>query len=234
MAEQRSRAVNAQYNVAAPDSLAIRLAHYQRRHMFARFLDFARPQAADTVLDVGATSDQTYAASNYLAAWYPHKDRVTACGLDDAAFLEQRYPGLRFVRGNALALPFADGSFDFVHSSAVIEHVGSFANQRQLVAECARVARKGFFITTPNRWFPVEFHTVLPLLHWLPKPMFRACLLRLGLGFFADEANLNLLSAADLRAAAKLPGLHTRVAHARLLGVSSNLLLEGRRPKESL
>ena len=225
----RSRDVNAQYNVAAPDSLAIRLAHYQRRHMFARFLDFARPDPADTVLDVGATSDQTYAASNYLAAWYAHKDRVTACGLDDAAFLETRYPGLRFVQGNALALPFADGSFDFVHSSAVIEHVGSFANQCQLIAECARVARKGFFITTPNRWFPVEFHTVLPLLHWLPKPMFRACLGRLGLGFFADEANLNLLSAGELRAAARVAGFDTHVSHARLLGLSSNLLLHGRR-----
>ena len=25
-----------------------------------------------------------------------------------------------------------------------------------------------FFITTPNRWFPVELHTCLPLVHWLP------------------------------------------------------------------
>ncbi len=31
------------------------------------------------------------------------------------------------------------------------------------------MSRKGLFVTTPNRWFPIEFHTVLPLVHWLPK-----------------------------------------------------------------
>ena len=25
------------------------------------------------------------------------------------------------------------------------------------------------FLTTPNRWFPIEVHTRLPLVHWLPK-----------------------------------------------------------------
>jgi hypothetical protein len=24
------------------------------------------------------------------------------------------------------------------------------------------------FLTTPNRWFPIEVHTRLPLVHWLP------------------------------------------------------------------
>jgi hypothetical protein len=30
-----------------------------------------------------------------------------------------------------------------------------------------RVARRAF-VTTPNRWFPLEVHTRLPLVHWLP------------------------------------------------------------------
>ena len=89
-----------------------------------------------------------------------------------ARFLEQMYPGVRFLIADALNLPFSDGSFDYVHSSAVLEHVGSAANQKRMVAECLRVARKGVCLTTPNRWFPVEFHTQLPLVHWLPKPAF--------------------------------------------------------------
>jgi len=91
-----------------------------------------------------------------------------------------------------------------VHSSAVIEHVGSLASQCAFVAECCRVARRAVFITTPNRWFPVEFHTVLPLVHWLPKEIFRALMRRTGRGFFADERNLNLMTGAKRSARAAI------------------------------
>jgi hypothetical protein len=50
----------------------------------------------------------------------------------------------------------------------VIEHVGGEERQRAFVAEALRVAHR-VFITTPNRWFPVELHTRLPLVHWLPE-----------------------------------------------------------------
>ena len=49
----------------------------------------------------------------------------------------------------------------------MIEHVGGEDEQRRFVAEALRVGRRAF-ITTPNRWFPVEVHTRLPLVHWLP------------------------------------------------------------------
>ncbi len=164
-----SAAPNAQYNVAAADSLPVKIAAHQRRKMFARFLADTRVGADDTVLDVGATSERTYEASNYLEAWYPHKDKVTAIGLDDASFLATLYPGMRFLRADALALPFADAAFDVVHAAAVIEHVGAFERQCGLLHECCRVARSAVFVTTPNRWFPIEFHTVLPVVHWLPR-----------------------------------------------------------------
>jgi ubiquinone/menaquinone biosynthesis C-methylase UbiE len=221
---------NAQYNVAAPDSLPVRVAAHQRRKMFAHFLADTGVAAGETVLDVGTTSDRSYAASNYLEAWYPHKDKVTAVGLDDASFLCAQYPGLRFVVADALALPFRDRAFDVVHSSAVIEHVGSFARQCAFVRECGRVARRAVFITTPNRWFPVEFHTVLPLVHWLPKAQFRALMRRTGRGFFAEEANLNLMTAGELRrAAASAAGFACRVSSVMLAGWPSNLLLAMRR-----
>jgi ubiquinone/menaquinone biosynthesis C-methylase UbiE len=186
-----SVAPNAQYNVAAADSLPVKIAAHQRRKMFARFLADTGATENDTVLDVGATSERTYEASNYLEAWYPYKDRMTALGLDDASFLPTLYPGMRFVQADALALPFADGAFDIVHAAAVIEHVGAFARQSGLLRECCRVARHAVFVTTPNRWFPIEFHTVLPVVHWLPKPLFRDLMRRTGRGFFAEEANLN-------------------------------------------
>ena len=50
--------VNAQYNVAAPDTLPTKLAAMQRRKMFDAFLDFG-PAPDDAILDIGATSDRS-------------------------------------------------------------------------------------------------------------------------------------------------------------------------------
>ena len=221
---------NAQYNVAAAGSLPVRAAAHQRQKMFARFLADTGVANNERILDVGVTSDRAYQASNYLEAWYPHKKMVTAVGIDDASFLCSQYPGMSFVMADGLRLPFCDQAFDVVHSSAVIEHVGSLARQCTFVAECCRVARRAVFITTPNRWFPVEFHTVLPLVHWLPKEIFRALMRRTGRGFFAEERNLNLMTASDLsHAASANEGFEHQLSNVALGGWPSNLLLNMRR-----
>ena len=231
-------APNSQYNINDADSLAIKIANFQRRRMYDRFLRSTGIAAHETLLDVGVTSDQTYASSNYVEAWYPAKNKITAVGIDDAKFLEQLYPGLRFIEANGLNLPFEDASLDVVHSSAVLEHVGSNQNQVRLISECARVARRVAFFTTPNRWFPVEFHTSIPLLHWLPKSYFRALMRRAGREFFADENNLNLMGSQDLRQAAQmaLPAdmFTFEISSATLAGWTSNLLLTVRRKSTML
>jgi hypothetical protein len=222
---------NSQYSLAAPMGLTDRIAMFQRRRMYSRFLAETGVVAADSILDVGATNDRKFDSSNYVEAWYPHKDKITAVGTDDAAFLKDMYPGLKFVRADGVHLPFRDGSFDIVHSSAVLEHAGSFDRQLIFVRECARVARKAVFLTTPNRWFPVEFHTQLPLAHWLPKASFRALLRRAGLAFFSEEANLNLLSRTDLaRMAPRTGSFRFEIASVSLCAWPSNLLLIGRTP----
>jgi Methyltransferase domain len=219
---------NRQYNVAAPDSLPVRIATWQRWKMYARFVEDCGVTSHDSILDLGVTSDRTYASSNYLEAWHPHKERITAAGIDDASFLEAQYPGVRFVYANGLNLPFPDRSFDVVHSSAVLEHVGAALSQAAYVSECIRVARKAVFLTTPNRWFPVEFHTLLPVVHWLPKRSFRWLLRHVGMDFFADEGNLNLLSRRELEGlATERDGFDFRVSSVALFGWPSNLLLVG-------
>jgi hypothetical protein len=55
-----------------------------------------------------------------------------------------------------------------VHSNAVIEHVGGTERQAAFVREAVRVGGR-VFVTTPNRWFPVEDHTRLPFVHRLPE-----------------------------------------------------------------
>ena len=227
--------VNAQYNVAAPDSLPVKVAAHQRRKMFAAFLDAVTISEEDTVLDVGATNDQSYDHSNYFETWFPHKAQITAVGIDDASFLSKLHSGLSFVRADGRALPFASGSFDYVHSSAVLEHVGSREMQALFIRELWRVARKGVFATTPNRWFPIEFHTVLPLLHWLPPSLFRKTLTAMGRDFFAREENLNLLSPASLTDVAKAAGIENfRVGSVAIFGWPTNLLLVAKKSDPSV
>ncbi len=68
------------------------------------------------------------------------------------------------LMGNGLVLPFRDGAFDWVFSNAVIEHVGDWEKQTQFAREIRRVARKGYFVATPNKWFPIDPHRPTALL----------------------------------------------------------------------
>jgi hypothetical protein len=117
-----------------------------------------------------------------------------------------------------------------VSASAVLEHVGSAADQTAFIRECARVG-KGLFITTPNRWHWLEFHTKVPLAHWLPRSVHRRLLRQVGLPFWAEEKNLRLVDRAELGALASRAlgsGWDWTIRTINTLGMPSNLLLLAR------
>jgi SAM-dependent methyltransferase len=68
-------------------------------------------------------------------------------------------------------LPYTSGRFDLVVVCGVVEHLPDRARRAQ-VDEYYRVLARGGHIAildTPNRWFPLETHSVgLPLVQWLP------------------------------------------------------------------
>jgi SAM-dependent methyltransferase len=144
-----------------------------RKRKLRLFLDELRPTPETTILDVG-TDDLSFGECaicgtlNFFEELYPWPGQITALGLTEGASFMRRHPNIRYVQGDACALPFDDGAFDIVFSNAVIEHVGDRERQRTFVLEALRVARRAF-ITTPNRSFPIEVHTRLPLVHWLPE-----------------------------------------------------------------
>jgi SAM-dependent methyltransferase len=201
--------------------LATKVSWYARQKMFRSLMKIADITPSTTVLDVGVTCDRRQ-DSNFFEKLYPYPHQVTAVGTEDASFLEQEYPGIKFIQTDGSGLPFADQSFDLVVSFAVLEHVGSRTRQQEFIQELCRVGRR-CFITTPNRWYPMEFHTGLPLLHWLPPAWFRTILSWIGKDFWAKEENLNLLSQSEVLSL--FPSTARVYAkHFRLLGLVSNLV----------
>lgn len=198
-----------------------KLSWHARKKMFTSLMRLAKPNFKTEILDVGVTSDRRL-DSNFFEKLYPYPQKITAVGLEDASFLEADYPGLKYVRADGLSLPFADKSFDLVVSFAVIEHIGSYRRQETFVRELLRVG-KTVFITTPNRWYPIEFHTILPLIHWLPPSWFRKILRWIGKDFFAREENLNLLNEKKLQSFFPATCL-LKTAHIKLFGMTSNLV----------
>ena len=74
-----------------------------------------------------------------------------------------------FQRGDARRMDgFRDGEFDVVFSNSVIEHVGGFKEQMQMAAEIRRVGKR-YFVQTPNRYFPIEPHFLVPFFQFLPE-----------------------------------------------------------------
>jgi len=121
------------------------------------------------VLDVGGELD---AGKALLIENHPDRSMVTVVNLREQHVerVRSRYPEVRTQVADARKLPFSDNEFDLVFSNAVIEHVGSLNDQQQMASEVMRVGRN-WFVTTPNRWFPFEFHLRLPMVSWLPAPM---------------------------------------------------------------
>jgi hypothetical protein len=197
-----------------------------RKKMFELFMENMTPTQSSTVLDLGVTPDQKLPESNFFEEFYPYKDKVTAASIEEAAFLEEKYVGLKFVKTNpGEKLPFKDKEFDFLFCSAVIEHVGSREYQKEFLSECMRVSNS-FFITTPNRKFPLDLHTFIPFIHWLPQSIHQSILRLLGLEFWAKTENLNLLTPNAL--VELFPKeTNVKVYNYHLFGMPSNIVVYG-------
>ena len=149
---------------------AARVSLWSRERKLRLFLELYDPGPETTVVDVGVTDAPFGAGStdNFFEALYPWPERITAVGRTELDRFAAAFPKVRAVRADGRELPFADGEFELGFSNAVVEHVGGGREgQRRFVGELCRVARR-VFVTTPNRWFPLDPHTLLPFVHWLP------------------------------------------------------------------
>jgi SAM-dependent methyltransferase len=100
------------------------------------------------VLDLGCGRGGVLERLHWLAA------RVVGLDPDGPSLREHRISGIPLLCGQAEFLPFADGSFDLVCCSWVLEHLGG---PQRTFCEVARVLRPGgrFAFVTPNARHPL-------------------------------------------------------------------------------
>jgi Methyltransferase domain len=202
------------------DGLALRV----RRRVFDLFMRECAPTPDSRVADFGVSGHQDHPVHYFFETLYPYRDRLTVIGrgAEDAGWFPQRFPGVTFLEADLRDLPLPDRYFDAGLCNAVVEHAGTRQQQSALVREICRVCKRAMF-TTPNKRFPVELHTFLPVLHWLPDAGYRRALRVLGLAYFADVENLNLLDASSFLSLFP-PHRRTRLITGGLPLLPSNLI----------
>jgi hypothetical protein len=151
--------------------VAARVSARSRRRKLALFFEVMQPTAETTVVDVGVSDggygEDMLGTANFFEALYPWPERIVAVSTQYLTVFQEAFPKVTAVRADGRALPFEDGQFDVGFSNAVVEHLPDLDSQRAFVSELCRVSRR-VFVTTPNRWFPLDTHTLVPLAHWLP------------------------------------------------------------------
>jgi Methyltransferase domain len=113
------------------------------------------------VLDVGGT----HMFWNHMEFTPDRDTSITLLNVDHPG---DRDPRFHYVDGDGRDLRrYADASFDVVFSNSVIEHLGDYTNQQRMAREITRVGKR-YFVQTPNRYFLIEPHFLLPLFQFLP------------------------------------------------------------------
>jgi len=137
---------------------------------FKLFVEKLQPSREWKLLDVGG----------YPGTWTAHPPvvgSVTCLNIHPVNWDPANAPDhqIQPVVGNGCKLGFEDNSFDIVFSNSVIEHVGSFENQKAFAQEIRRVG-KYLWVQTPARECPIEPHYLAPFVHWLPTRLQRKIL----------------------------------------------------------
>lgn len=179
-------------------------------------------------LDIGTTDDMDYESSNYLIK---NLEEIKVF----KSISDQKINSIFFLKSlnksildNFSADEIHQYKADIVISNATIEHVGNYKNQLKMISNIIDLTKKKFIITTPNRFHPFDFHTKIPLIHWLPKKIHRKILSIFGLKYFAREENLNLLSINDLKNLLNnFELIEYKVFYIRFFGFISNYIIIG-------
>jgi hypothetical protein len=196
------------------DSLSAR-ARLKRWHAFAAaFPDISRL----SVLDLGGDA----------RAWHDCPVRPKHVILVNIFAQEVEEPWMEAIVGDAcdpdLELPAAD----LVYSNSVIEHVGGHWRRQRFAATVRKTER--YWVQTPNRYFPIEPHFLMPWVQHLPLAAQSALVAHWPVGNYGEmhdrertlesALDIELLSRAEMRF--YFPGAEVR--REKFLGLTKSLI----------
>jgi hypothetical protein len=179
----------------------------------------------NSICDVGTTEDSSNKSSNFLIKSFANiktKNSITDQLIKDDFFQNKIQAS---ITSDLQPVEVDQLKSDMSLSSATIEHVGCRDNQKKMIENMINLSKKYIIITTPNKFHPIEFHTKLPLLHFLPKIIYKSLLNLVGYSYFAKIENLNLLSVDDLSKILNMfSNIKFKIIKIKLFGFTSNLV----------
>ncbi len=190
--------------------------------------DYFKYQIFKDALDVGTTSDNNYKHSNYIIKNLKNIKIFKSLSNQKIKSNFFFYVLCKSITKKFSKYEIKKLSSDIVISNATIEHVGNTSNQVKMISNIILLTKKKFVICTPNRFHPIDFHTKIPIIHWLPKKIHRKILFLLGYNFFALEKNLNLLSLKDIKSILNnFNQIKYEIKKIKFLGFTSNYIIFG-------
>ena len=197
-----------------------------RNKFFKLFLINNNYSKYKSIIDIGTTPSIEEEQNIFLENTKDNQN-ITCLSNQDCKILKKKYKNIKnIIIGDARKTIFENNSFEIVHSNATIEHVGSFENQVLFLKEMLRISKESIFIQTPNKYYPIDFHTLLPFIHWLPKKTHRKILKFLKMDFYSKEENLNLLTIKELEQICEILDIKEyKIFKHKLFFLTSNLIL---------
>ena len=200
---------------------------FKRLEMSKIINSYLKNKKISSVLDIGTTEDTENESSNLIIKNI--KNIKIFNSISDQKINSNLFTNIlqKSITTNFSEDEIKKMSSDLCISNATIEHVGSHKNQIKMIKNMMDLSNKILIILTPNRFHPLDFHTKLPFIHWLPKSLHRKILKYLSLDYFSREENLNLLSINDLKKILKNfePKIRYKIKTLNLFGFKSNIIV---------